>query len=121
MREGGSCASHCGCRRLRSNKWRTRSKIFWQHRGSGGNGNLTGVAGEREGRGFRSWVVMGERREGDGFPVCWDVDGGRPGGRMILWWRWQRQVKDDGGEEVNRTAGGEGGAGIISKLRNNKQ
>ena len=64
---------------------------------------------------------MGERREGDGFLVCWDGDGGRPGGRMILWWRWQRQVKDDGGEEGNRTAGGEGGAGIISKLRNNKQ
>ena len=63
----------------------------------GGGRNPTDVAGEREGRGSRYWEVRGERRKADGFSVCWDRDGGRPGVRMILWWRWQRKAKDDGG------------------------
>ena len=74
-------------------------KKNWQQRGSDGDGNPTGVAGVREGKRSQSQVVMGDRREEDGFSVCWDGDGGRPRGRMILcWrWRWQRQSKDDGG------------------------
>ena len=53
--------------------------------------------GVREGR--KSWYrsVMVEIRGGEGFSVCWDGDRGRPGGRMILWWRWRIQAKDDGG------------------------
>ena len=62
---------------------------------------------------------MGERREGDGCSIFWYGDRGRPGGRMILWWRWRRQAKTTMREAGHRTAGGEGGAGPISKLRNN--
>ena len=60
---------------------------------------------------------MGYRREGDGFSVCLDGDRERPDGWMILWWRRQIQAKDNG----HWTAGGEGRAGPISKLRNNEQ
>ena len=56
----------------------------------------TDVAGSREVRGG-SRVLMGERREEDGFSVCWDGDKGRPGGRIILCWRCWRQAKDGGG------------------------
>ena len=38
---------------------------------------------------------MGDRRDRDGILVCWDGDGGFPGGKMILWWRWQIQAKDN--------------------------
>ena len=71
--------------------------------------NISAAAGERRrqesdrrgrgegGEGIRSWVVRGERREGDGFSVFWDEDGGCPYGWMILWWLCWRQTKDDGG------------------------
>ena len=72
-------------------------KRFWQQWGSSSDGNPTGTAGAREGRRNWYWEVMGVRREGDGFYVCWDGDEERPGGRMILWWRWRIQAKDDGG------------------------
>ena len=64
---------------------------------------------------------MGERREGDGFLVCWDGDGGQPGGRMILWWWWRMQLKTTAGEAGHNMTGGEVGASPISKLRNNKR
>ena len=38
--------------------------------GIGGDGNPAGVVGEREVRRIRYWVVMGERREGNGILVC---------------------------------------------------
>ena len=55
------------------------------------------MAGKREDRRSRPRSAMGERREGDGFLVCWDGDGGHPNGRMSLWWWWRRQNKDDCG------------------------
>ena len=56
------------------------------------------MAGAREERMSQPRAAMGERREGGGFPVCWDGDGGRPGRRMILWWwSWRRQANDDCG------------------------
>ena len=76
------------------------------------------MAGAREERGGRYWVVMGDRREGDVFLVYWDGDRRRPGGRMILWWRQQKTMA---GEEGHLTTGGVGGAGPRSKLSNNKR
>ena len=70
-------------------------KIFRQQRGSGSDGNQIGMAGAREKRRSRPRSAMGERREGDGFLVCWDGDGGLPDGHMILWCRWKSQANDD--------------------------
>ena len=59
MREGGSCATRGGGRRLQSNNWRPRCKIFWQQRGRSGDGDVTGVAGARGERRSRPQSEMG--------------------------------------------------------------
>ena len=48
-----------------------------------------------------------------GFSVFWDGDGGRQGGRMILW---RRKQKMKVGVEGHHTEGGEGWVGTISKI-----
>ena len=72
------------------------------------------MAGARNERRIKPWEVMGEIREGDGFLVLCDGDGGRLGGQMILWWWWRRQVKVNcgGGEALDRSRIGRGRSNI---------
>ena len=41
------------------------------------------MEGERKGRRSQTLEGIGEGEVGESFPVFWDGDGGRPGGRMI--------------------------------------
>ena len=80
------------------------------------------MAEEKEGRRSMYKAVMGERKDRDGFLVCWDGDKGRPGGQIILLWWWRWQEKENCGEGAGyRAEGGEGGVVKIRKLRKNKR
>ena len=82
------------------------------------------MPGEREGRRSTYKAVMGERKDGDGFLVYWEGDGGMPMWAddpvvaVVVTAAGERQMK---GGAVYQAEGGEGGAVTISKLRNNKR
>ena len=86
--------------------------------------NPTGVKGEREGRRSPYKAVMGGGKDGDGFLVCWEGDGGMPRWAddtvvaVVVTAAGETQMK---GAAVYQAEGGEGEAVTIRKLRNNKR
>ena len=57
--------------------------IFCRQCGTSNGGNPEGLVDVRKGIRSRSLEVVGEGKAGEGFVLCWERDGLRPGGRMI--------------------------------------